>query len=168
MRTCDHKLSPRKASLNAACRPQSRFCCQCRNCDFGYGGARFFNARQARNKPGVKAPSLYNHIACLQTLKMHLTARAFSLLLDQTRDAMAGIAGEQTLVAFGQTQRRFAKVHPGLWSAVKLPHSGWNEAAQHAADAYLALALLLIHSTLDLIHFRSDLPYLRRISVCSH
>ena len=93
---------------------------------------------------GVKAPSLYNHIACLQTLKMHLTARAFSLLLDQTRDAMAGIAGEQALVAFGQTQRRFAKVHPGLWSAVKLPRSGWNEAAQHAANAYLALALAIM------------------------
>lgn len=93
---------------------------------------------------GVKPPSLYNHVECLGTLKMHLTARALNLLLDATRDAMAGVAGQAALAAFGQTQREFANAHPGLWSAFKLPRAGWSEAAQTVADAYLASALAIL------------------------
>ena len=93
---------------------------------------------------GVKAPSLYNHIRGLDTLKEDLTTRALLLLLDRTRDAMAGVAGREALAAFSHTQRQFAKDHPGLWSAMKLPVTGWGEATQRAANAYLALALAIM------------------------
>ena len=93
---------------------------------------------------GIKAPSLYNHVDSLQTLKMHLTTRSLSMLLDLTRDAMAGVAGEGALAAFGRAQRLFAKEHPGLWSAFKLPREGWSAAAQNAADSYLTLALAIM------------------------
>ncbi len=93
---------------------------------------------------GVRAPSLYNHVECLGSLKAHLTSRALSLLLDATRDAMAGIAGREALAAFGRTQRDFAKAHPGLWSAFKLPIAQWSDAAQRTADSYVALALAIM------------------------
>lgn len=93
---------------------------------------------------GVKAPSLYNHIECLTMLKQHLTTRALQLLLNATRDAMAGVAGQEALAAFGQTKRQFAKTHPGLWFAFKPHMTGWDDAAQSVADSYLALALAIM------------------------
>ncbi len=93
---------------------------------------------------GVKSPSLYNHINGLDTLKEDLTTKAFLMLVDRTRDAMAGIAGKEALAAFGHTQRQFATQHPGLWSAMKLPVARWSQAAQAAADTYLLLALAIL------------------------
>lgn len=93
---------------------------------------------------GVKAPSLYNHIESLETLKGHLTTQGLLLLLDRSRDAIAGVAGRDALDGLGHSQRQFAKEHPGLWAATQLPVAGWSEAALKAADAYLALVLAVL------------------------
>ena len=93
---------------------------------------------------GVKAPSLYNHISSLDRVKDDLTTQGLLLLLDRSRDAMAGVAGRDALEALGHSQRQFAKEHPGLWAATQLPVAEWSEASQKAADAYLALALAVL------------------------
>ena len=93
---------------------------------------------------GVKAPSLYNHITSLDTVKDDLTTQGLLLLLDRSRDAMAGVAGRDALDALGHSQRQFAKDHPGLWAATQLPVAGWSEASKKAADAYLALAVAVL------------------------
>ena len=93
---------------------------------------------------GIKAPSLYNHIRSLEGVKDHLTTEGLLLLLDRSRDAMAGVAGQDALEALGHSQRRFAKEHPGLWAATQLPVAGWSEASQTAADAYLGLVLAVL------------------------
>jgi AcrR family transcriptional regulator len=93
---------------------------------------------------GVKAPSLYNHIRSLDTVREELTSRGLLLLLDRARDAMAGVAGREALFALGHSQRQFAKDHPGLWAAVQLPVAGWNEASLKAADSYVGLCLSLM------------------------
>ncbi len=93
---------------------------------------------------GVKSPSLYNHMKSLEMVKSDLTTQGLLLLLDRSRDAMAGVAGRNALDALGHSQRQFAKDHPGLWAATKLPVAGWSEASQKAADAYLALALAVL------------------------
>lgn len=93
---------------------------------------------------GVKPPSLYNHIASLDRLKDALTHRAVLLLLDNSRDSLAGVAGQEALNALGHSQRQFAREHPGLWAAMQLPLAGWNEATQNAADAYLNLVLAVL------------------------
>ena len=93
---------------------------------------------------GVKAPSLYNHIRSLDCVKDDLTTQAMLLLLDRTRDAMAGVAGRDALDALGEAQRQFARDHPGLWAATQLPVAGWSEASQKTADAYLALVLAVL------------------------
>ncbi len=93
------------------------------------------------NSLGVMPPSLYNHVASLDRLKDALTHRAVLLLLDSSRDSLAGVAGQDALNALGHLQRQFAKVHPGLWAAMQLPLVGWSEVTQSAADAYLGLVL---------------------------
>lgn len=93
---------------------------------------------------GVKAPSLYNHIRSLDMVKDDLTTQGWLLLLDRSRDAVAGVAGGDALDALGHSQRQFAKDHPGLWAATQLPVAGWSDASQKAADAYLALALAVL------------------------
>ena len=93
---------------------------------------------------GVKPPSLYNHIRSLDCVKDDLTTQAMLLLLDRSRDAMAGVAGRDALDALGYAQRQFARDHPGLWAATQLPVAGWSEASQKTADAYLALVLAIL------------------------
>ncbi len=93
---------------------------------------------------GVKPPSLYNHIESLDKLKDNLTTHGLLLLLDRSRDAMAGVAGRDALHALGHSQRQFAREHPGLWAATQLPIAGWSDASQKAADAYLALVLAVL------------------------
>lgn len=93
---------------------------------------------------GVKSPSLYNHIKGLDMVKGDLTTQGLSLLLDRSRDAMAGVAGTDALHAWGHAQRQFAKDHPGLWAATQLPVAGWNEASQKVADASVTLALAVL------------------------
>ncbi len=93
---------------------------------------------------GIKAPSLYNHIQSLDGVKDHLTTQGLLSLLDRSRNAMAGVAGQDALEALGHSQRGFAKDHPGLWAATQLPVAGWNEASQTAAEAYLALVLAVL------------------------
>jgi AcrR family transcriptional regulator len=93
---------------------------------------------------GVKAPSLYNHIRSLDALKDDLTTQGLLLLLDRSRDALAGVAGRDALDALGHSQRLFAKDHPGLWAATQMPVAGWSEASKKAGDAYLALALAVL------------------------
>ena len=93
---------------------------------------------------GIKAPSLYNHIRSLEGVKDQLTTQGFRSLLDRSRDAMAGVAGQNALEALGHSQRLFAKEHPGLWAATHLPVAGWSEASQTVANAYLALVLAVL------------------------
>lgn len=93
---------------------------------------------------GVKPPSLYNHVASLDRLKDELTHRAVLLLLDSSRDSLAGVAGQDALNALGHSQRQFAKEHPGLWAAMQLPLASWSEATHKAADAYLGLVLAVL------------------------
>ncbi len=93
---------------------------------------------------GIKAPSVYNHIRSLDGVKDHLATQGLLSLLDRSRDAVAGVAGQDALEALGHSQRRFAKEHPGLWAATQLPVAGWSEALQTAADAYLTLVLAVL------------------------
>ena len=93
---------------------------------------------------GIKAPSVYNHIRSLEGVKDHLATRGLLLLLDRSRDAVAGVAGQDALEALGHAQRQFAKEHPGLWAATQLPVAGWSDASQRVANAYLALILAVL------------------------
>jgi AcrR family transcriptional regulator len=107
-------------------------------------GLECLTIAQLATSLGVKPPSLYNHVASLDRLKDALTHRAVLLLLDSSRDSLAGVAGQDALNALGHSQRQFARAHPGLWATMQLPITGWGEATQSAADAYLSLVLAVL------------------------
>ncbi|MCB8877916.1 TetR/AcrR family transcriptional regulator [Acidisoma silvae] len=93
---------------------------------------------------GVKAPSLYNHILSLDMVKDDLTRQGMLLLLDITRDAMAGVEARKALEALGHAQRNFARDHPGLWAGAQMPVAGWSKATQKVANVYIGLVLAVL------------------------
>ena len=84
---------------------------------------------------GVKSPSLYNHIRSLEHVRDSLTTQALRMLVERSRYATTGLTERATLAALGEAQRQFAKEHPGLWAAFKLPASGWSRDSRNAAEA---------------------------------
>ncbi|MBE7187005.1 TetR/AcrR family transcriptional regulator [Jatrophihabitans endophyticus] len=66
---------------------------------------------------GVKAPSLYKHVDGLGDLTHRIGVLAATELGDAVRDATAGRAGRDALVAAAQTVRAFVKAHPGRYAA---------------------------------------------------
>lgn len=68
---------------------------------------------------GVKDASLYSHIKNAQDLRARVAALALTELADQVAASMAGRAGKDALVAFGNSYRDYAKRHPGRYAAMQ-------------------------------------------------
>jgi AcrR family transcriptional regulator len=74
---------------------------------------------------GVRAPSLYKHVASQADLNRRIAALALTELGDQLRDALPGRAGRDALAAATQTIRAFAIEHPGRYATtVRLDAGG--------------------------------------------
>lgn len=88
---------------------------------------------------GVRAPSLYNHVAGLEGVRRGLAVLGVSELRDQMARAAIGKSGAEALIAIAEAYRRFAKEHPGLYAA-GLRAPGPDESALAAvADDTLAI-----------------------------
>ncbi|ONI79832.1 TetR family transcriptional regulator [Actinosynnema sp. ALI-1.44] len=70
---------------------------------------------------GVKDASLYSHVKNAQDLKERVAMLALGEMADLAADALAGRAGKDALVAFANTYRTYAKLHPGRYAAAQLP-----------------------------------------------
>jgi AcrR family transcriptional regulator len=86
---------------------------------------------------GVKDASLYFHVRNVGELRGRLAALALTELADSVADALAGRAGKDALVAFGNAYRDYARAHPGRYAAAQVvidPGSAAGEAARrHSA-----------------------------------
>lgn len=107
-------------------------------------GLESLTVAKPASRLGIKPPSLYNHIRSLDYLKDDLTTQALLSLLNRSREAVAGVAGRDALDGLGWSQREFAREHPGLWAAMKLPVARWIDAAQKAGDGYLSLVTAVL------------------------
>lgn len=72
---------------------------------------------QLAKKLNVKPPSLYNHVANLETLKRDLALLAIKTLSPKLQKATVGKAGNEALSALAHAYREFAKQSPGLFEA---------------------------------------------------
>ena len=70
---------------------------------------------------GVKDASLYAHVKNARDLKARVAVLALGELADRVAAAVAGRAGKDALVAFGDAYRDYAKEHPGRWAATRFP-----------------------------------------------
>ena len=66
---------------------------------------------------GVRAPSLYKHVASQADLNRRIAILALTELGDDLRDALQGRAGRDALAAAARTMRAFVKDHPGRYAA---------------------------------------------------
>jgi AcrR family transcriptional regulator len=104
-------------------------------------GLASLSIKKLASSLGVRAPSLYNHIQSLDMVKDEITRQGILLVSARTRDAMVGVERRKALDALGNSQRQFAKDHPGLWAATQTPVRSWGEASQKAGNAYIGLVL---------------------------
>ncbi len=80
---------------------------------------------------GVKAPSLYNHVAGLPDIERALAIAGVRELNARLLRAVAGRAREDALLAMGLAYSRFARERPGLYAAsVRAPAEGDEEHRQ--------------------------------------
>lgn len=77
---------------------------------------------------GVRAPSIYAHVAGLADLRLRLTAFALDELADRAGAATAGRAGAEALRAYADVHRAYARTHPGRYAAAR-----WRVPAGSAA-----------------------------------
>jgi AcrR family transcriptional regulator len=84
---------------------------------------------------GVRAPSLYNHVAGHEALLRGIALRGLRELGDALRRAAVGRAREDGLVALAHAYRGYARAHPGCFAAtVAAPAPGDVEHEQAAAE----------------------------------
>lgn len=92
---------------------------------------------------GVKPPSIYNHVADLESLRRHVALAATEDLGNRLGTAAMGRSGRDAIRAFATALRAYATVHPGLYdlSAEARPDDPAHAAAS-AAAAEPVLAIL--------------------------
>ena len=66
---------------------------------------------------GIKTPSLYKHVTSQAELAHRIATLAMIEFGDAIRDAIAGRAGTDALIAGAQAMRTFVKEHPGRYAA---------------------------------------------------
>jgi AcrR family transcriptional regulator len=92
---------------------------------------------------GVRAPSLYNHVAGRDALLRAIALSAVRELTVVLRDAAVGRSGADALVATSRAYRAYAREHPGRYAAsVAAPAPGDEEhlaAAGETVDVILAV-----------------------------
>jgi AcrR family transcriptional regulator len=66
---------------------------------------------------GVKAPSLYNHVAGRDGLVRGIALLGLDELAASMRDAAVGRSGDDALLAAAQAYRAYVRAHPGRYAA---------------------------------------------------
>ncbi|MET0446914.1 MAG: WHG domain-containing protein [Aeromicrobium sp.] len=70
---------------------------------------------------GVRTASLYSHVHGSADVQTGITLLALEELADRCATAIAGRAGRDALVAFGDVYRSYATEHPGRYDAARGP-----------------------------------------------
>ncbi len=78
-------------------------------------GAEALTLSRVAKELGVKPPSLYNHVASLETLRRDIAMQALRELGSRLGAAAMGRAGRDALHAIAAAFRAYASEHPGLY-----------------------------------------------------
>jgi len=93
---------------------------------------------------GVRAPSLYNHVASHEALLRAIALRGLDQLGDTLRRAAVGRARSDALVAVAHAYRVFAHAHPGCFAAtVAAPTPGDTEVERAAIEVVAVIAAIV-------------------------
>ncbi len=82
----------------------------------------------------VRPPSLFNHVEGLAGVRRGLQLRGLQEMTDVATKAAVGRAGADAVIAIAEAMRRFARAHPGLYTAslpaTQAAHPEVNAAAE--------------------------------------
>jgi AcrR family transcriptional regulator len=93
---------------------------------------------------GVRAPSLYNHVAGRDDLLAGVALRGVRDLDAAMGAAAVGLAGDDALRAASRAYRAYAHAHPGRYAAaMRAPSAGDEQLAAAAADTVATVTTLL-------------------------
>lgn len=99
---------------------------------------------------GVRTPSLYNHVAGLDGVRNGLALRGLVELRDRMARSAIGRSGAEALLAIADAYRRFAKEHPGLYTAgLRAPAPDNAPLIQAATDILAIIHAVLAPYSLD-------------------
>ena len=105
---------------------------------------------QVAERLGVRAPSLYNHVAGLDELRQAVALAGVKELGDRIGKAAIAKAGEDALRAIAWAYRGFAKGRPGMYLATqRAPEPGETKLAEAASEILHILGLILAPYGLD-------------------
>lgn len=90
---------------------------------------------------GVRAPSLYNHVASRDALLDGIAARAHAELAAALRDATVGRSGPDAVRAAAHAYRAWAHAAPGRYAAAQRPLPSGAEAVEVLRGVLRAWAL---------------------------
>ena len=94
--------------------------------------------------PGIKTPSLYNHITGLDDLRQKLAIHASRMLLERVVHAAVGRSGKASIVAVGLAYVQFAREQPGLYEATNRIGTARSPEFEQAAQQILNLLYRLL------------------------
>ena len=112
------------------------------------GNAALTLSRIAREL-GVKPPSLYNHVAGLESLRRDVALRAIEDLGGKLGTAAMGRAGRHALRAIATELRAYAVAHPGLYELTTRARPDDNEYASASLQTVQPVLAILRSYDLD-------------------
>ncbi len=93
---------------------------------------------------GVQVPSLYNHIAGLDGLRIELAIHSLRLLQSALARAAIGKSRDDAIFAIADAYRAYVKSHPGLYQLVnQVPPDATEELRRASGAAVEVVALVL-------------------------
>jgi AcrR family transcriptional regulator len=92
---------------------------------------------------GVRAPSLYNHVAGISALERLLAIHGVGMLAAECGRALMGRSGGEGLIALARSYRSFAHNHPGLYPLTQVARPDDPEYAAAASQLLGPLLALL-------------------------
>lgn len=99
---------------------------------------------------GIRAPSLYNHVAGLEDLHYGLAVAGARTLLVELRQAAQGKVGRAAILAMSQAYRTFARTHPGLYPlTLRAPEAEQTELMALAQELLQLLGLVMASMGLE-------------------
>jgi len=108
-------------------------------------GLQAVSVARVAGELGVRAPSLYNHVAGLDGLRRGIAIAALGELGDALRSAAVGRFGADAVAAIAGAYRAYANAHPGRYAATQWVAAGDEEHAR-AAEAVVGVVVSVLEA----------------------
>lgn len=101
-------------------------------------GFEAVTATAVAGRVGVRAASIYAHVASSDELRVRICVLALGELADRGEQAIAGRSGRDAVAALGNVYRDYAAQHPGRYAATRQPFGAERGISPEVSAAVLS------------------------------